>query len=289
MTALRQRMLEDLQLKGYARSTQRSYIDAVRHLAGHFHRSPDQISEEELRQYFLFLTNEKKVARATATIALCGIKFFFDVTLQRPLTVLDLFRPAPYHKLPVVLSREEVRGILCSVTIAVYRACLTTIYSCGLRLQEGAQLTPQDVDSPRMLLHVNGKGGRERLVELPMRTLELLREHWLTHRSKEWLFPAPTRHGLKHSLAHDGGHVTHCSVQSAFGRALQKSGVKKRACVHSLRHSYATHLLEQGVNLRIIQDALGHQSPKTTALYTHLTKKVRNAATDPLNELMRDL
>lgn len=289
MTALRQRMIQDLQLKGYSRKTQRSYVTAVRQLAEHFHRSPDQISDNELRAYFLFLTNEKKVARSTATVALCGIKFFFDVTVGRRLAVLDLFRPSRRDKLPVVLDRDEVRRILRSVKIPVYRVCLTTIYSCGLRLQEGSQLTPQDVDSQRMLLHVLGKGQRERLVELPVRTLELLREHWLTHRSRQWLFPAPTRRGLAHSLAHDGGHVVHWSVQSAFAHALRKSGVRKHACVHSLRHSYATHLLEEGVNLRVIQDALGHRSPKTTALYTHLTKQVRHAATNPLNELMRDL
>lgn len=289
MTALRQRMIDDLKLKGYRQSTRHSYVSAVRQMAEHFHRSPDQINDEELRQYFIFLTEEKKVARSTATIALCAIKFFFDVTLQRPLAVLDLFRPERCEKLPVVLTHEEVRRILQSVSIPVYGACLSTIYSCGLRLQEGVQLTPQDVDSSRMMLHVIGKGGRERLVELPRRTLELLREHWRTHRSGEWLFPAPTRHGLEHSLAHHGGHVTRCSVQSAFARAREKSGVKKRACVHSLRHSYATHLLEQGVNLRIIQDALGHKSPKTTALYAHLTNKVRQGARDPLNDLMTDL
>ena len=289
MTSLRQRMIENLQLKGYAPSTQGSYIRAVRQMAEHFHRSPDRISEEELRQYFLFLTQEKKVARPTATIALCAIKFFFDVTVGRPLTVLDLFRPARRDKLPVVLTRGEVRLILRAVTIPVYRACLSTIYSCGLRLQEGVQLTPEDVDSQCMVLRVLGKGNCDRLVELPTRTLELLREHWRTHRSPQWLFPAPTRHGLDHSLARDGGHVTRGSLQAAFRRALQKSGVRKRAHVHSLRHSYATHLLERGVNLRIIQSALGHRSPKTTALYTHLTREVRSVASDPINELMRDL
>ena len=289
MTRLRQRMLEDLRLKGYSPRTQEAYVRAVRQLAEHFHRSPDQLGEEELRQYFLYLTHEKKVARPTTTIAVCGIKFFFETTLRQPFTILNLVRPARQHKLPVVLTREEVRLILQAVRIPVYRLCLTTIYSCGLRLAEGTTLKPQHVDSRRMLLHITGKGNRDRLVELPLRTLELLRVHWLTHRSHDWLFPAPTRHGLAHSLAHDGGPITRCSLQSAFARALKQSGVNKRAHVHTLRHSYATHLLEQGVNLRLIQDALGHRSPKTTALYTHLTREVRNAARDPINELMRDL
>ena len=173
--------------------------------------------------------------------------------------------------------------------IPVYRACLSTIYCCGLRLQEGTHLQVPDVDSARLLLHIHGKGKQDRFVPLPESTLQLLRAHWRTHRSPWWLFPAPTRHGLKHSLAHDGGPVTRCSVQSAFLRAWQQSGINKRAHVHTLRHSYATHLLEAGVNLRLIQDYLGHRSPRTTALYTHLMREVRATATEPLNHLMQDL
>jgi len=282
-------MLEDLQLKGYSPRTQEAYVRAVRQLAEHFHRSPDQLGEDELRQYFLYLTHEKKLARPTTTIAVCGIKFFFQTTLGRPFTVLDLVRPPRQFKLPVVLTREEVRLILHAVRIPLYRACLTTIYSCGLRLHEGMHLKPQNVDSGRMVLHITGKGNRDRCVPLPQATLQLLREHWLTHRCGQWIFPAPTRHGLEHSLAHDGGPVTRCSLQSAFGRALKHSGVRKRAHVHSLRHSYATHLLEHGVNLRIIQAALGHSSPKTTAIYTHLTQEVHQAALGPINHLMDDL
>jgi integrase/recombinase XerD len=289
MTPLRQRMLEDMQLKGFSARTQEAYVAAVRQLAQHFHRSPDQIGEEDLRQYFLYLTQEKKVARATATIALCGIKFFFRITLGRAFTVLTLVRPPRQFKLPVVLTREEVGLILRGVTIPVYRVCLSTIYTCGLRLLEGARLQPNHIDSERMLLHLPGKGNRDRLIPLPVATLEMLREHWRTHRSPDWLFPAPTRHGLKHSLAHDGGPVTRSSLQGAFRSALKKSGVRKRAHVHTLRHSYATHLLEDGVNLRIIQAALGHTSPKTTAIYTHLTQEVRQAAVVPINRLTQGL
>jgi len=289
MTPLRQRMIEDMQLRGLSARTQECYVAAVRQLAAHHHRSPDQLSEEDLRQYFLYLTQEKKVARATATIALCGIKFLFEHTLKRDWTTLRFVRPARERKLPVVLSREEVRRILAAVRIPVYRMCLTTIYACGLRLLEGAHLQVSDVDGGRMVLHIHGKGKTDRYVPLPEPTLHMLREYWRTHRSQVWLFPAPTRHGLRHSLAHNGGPVTRSSLQSAFRRALHRSGIVKRAHVHSLRHSYATHLLEAGVNLRIIQEALGHRSARTTQIYTHLTREVRATLTDPLNALMNDL
>ncbi len=154
MTPLRQRMIEDMQLRGLSARTQECYVTAVRQLAAHHHRSPDQLSEEDLRQYFLYLTNEKKVARATATIALCGIKSLFEHTLKRDWTTLNFVRPARERKLPVVLSREEVRSILAEVRIPVYRVCLTTIYACGLRLLEGAHLRVSDVDGGRMTLHI---------------------------------------------------------------------------------------------------------------------------------------
>jgi len=289
MTPLRQRMIQDMQLRGFSARTQECYAAAVGQLAQHFHARPDQLGEEHLRQYFLYLTNEKKVARATATIALCGIKFFYEKTVQRPWPTLQLIRPAREKKLPVVLSREEVRRALGAVRIPVYRACLTTIYAGGLRLLEGAHLQVPDIDSARMLFHIHGKGKKDRYVPLPEPTLEMLRAYWRTHRSPLWLFPAPTRHGLKHSLAHNGGPVHRSSLQSAFQRALKHCGIAKRAHVHTLRHSYATHLLEAGINLRIIQENLGHGSARTTQIYTHLTCEVRATLTVPLNQLMQGL
>jgi site-specific recombinase XerD len=289
MTKLRQRMIEDMQLRGFSARTQECYVRSVAQLAGHFHRSPDQLSEEELRQYFLYLANEKKVARATATIALCGIKFFFEQTVHKDWPTLRFVRPPREKKLPVVLSRGEVRRILAEVRIPVYRACLTTIYACGLRLLEGAHLEVPDIDSARMALHIHGKGKKDRYVPLPEPTLEILREFWRTHRSPQWLFPAPTRHGLKHSLANNGGPVNRSSLQSAFKRALKKTGIAKRAHVHTLRHSYATHLLEAGFNLRVIQENLGHRSARTTQIYTHLTQEVHQSLVRPLNDLMTGL
>ncbi len=289
MTLLRQRMIEDMQLRGFSARTQECYVAAVRQLAAHYHTSPDRLREEDLRQYFLYLANEKKVARATATIALCGIKFFYEHTLQQHWTTLRFVRPPREKKLPVVLSRDEVRRILAEVRIPVYRVCLTTIYACGLRLLEGAHLQVPDVDGGRRLLHIHGKGKKDRYVPLPDPTLASLRAYWQTHRSPTWLFPAPTRHGLRHALAHDGGPVTRSSLQSAFRRALLRTGIAKRAHVHTLRHSYATHLLEAGVNLRIIQENLGHGSARTTQVYTHLTREVQATLTDPLNQLMQGL
>src|SRR5436189_646047 len=149
MTPLRQRMTEDMQLAGYSSKTQQAYVGAVRQLFAHFKCNPSQLTEEQLRQYFLYLANERRVSRPTATIALCGIKFFFERTLKRDWTTLGLVRPRREKKLPVVLSREEVRRILEQVHTPVYRACLKTIYSCGLRLREGSQLQVTDIDSGR--------------------------------------------------------------------------------------------------------------------------------------------
>lgn len=287
MTPLRQRMINDMQLRGFAASTQESYVGAVSRLAQHYHCSPDRITEEELRQYFLYLANEKKVARATATIALCAARFFYEHTLHRPWTTLRFVRPPREKKLPVVLSRDEVRRILAEVRIPVYRACLTTIYGCGLRLLEGARLEVPDVDSARMLLLIHGKGKQDRYVPMSRSIVEVLRNHWRTHRSPRWLFPTVTRHGSTWSVARDAGPVDRSSLQSAFRHALERTGINKGAHVHTLRHSYATHLLEMGVNLRVIQENLGHRSLRTTQIYTHLTRELRAALTDPLEELTK--
>jgi integrase/recombinase XerD len=252
----------------------------------HFQTTPARLTEEQLREYFLYLANERKVARATATIALCGVKFFFERTLHRDWPTLELIRPRAQKKLPVVLTREEVRRILERVHTPVYNVCLKTIYSCGLRLLEGAHLQISDIDSGRKALHIQGKGGKERYVPLPDRALELLREFWVTHRSRPWMFPATARRSKTDSPSHP---VTGDSLQNAFKRAIDGTGISKRAHVHSLRHSYATHLLEMGVNLRIIQENLGHGSARTTQIYTHLTAEARAALIDPLNQLMKDL
>ena len=285
MTPLRQRMIEDLQLRGLSARTQEMYVRAVRQLAEHYHKSPDCITEEELRAYFLYLKNVKHYSRSASTIALCGIKFFFDHTLNRDWTTLSFVRAPREKKLPVILSLEEVRRLLACVRLPRYRVCLSTIYACGLRLQEGTHLQVRDIDSARMLVHVrHGKGGKDRYVPLPQRTLERLRQYWVTHRHPILIFPAPGRGGI--SLSTATAPMPRSSVQGAFREALKDSGIHKQASVHTLRHSWATHLLEAGVNLRLIQAYLGHNSPTTTSVYTHLTARAEHLGVEAINRLM---
>jgi len=281
-------MIECLQLRGLAERTQEAYTRAVRQLAAHYHKSPDQISEAELRQYFLHLKNVKHYSRPTMTVAICGIRFFYEQTLQRNWAIFGIVRPAPEKKLPVILSLAEVRQILGRIRLPRYQVCLTTIYSCGLRLQEGTHLQVADIDSARLMIHVrHGKGAKDRYVPLPPRTLQLLRHYWATHRNPVLLFPAEGRDHV--DLAKSTEPMSKSSVQDAFHAALQESGNNKRASVHTLRHSWATHLLEAGVNLRLIQEWLGHNSPATTSVYTHLTVKAEQLGTQAINQLMSDL
>ena len=288
MTELRKRMIECLQLKGLSERTQESYVRAVRQLAEHYHKAPDLISEEELRQYFLFIKNVKHYSRSTSTIAICGIRFFFAQTLNRDWSLFGLLRAPREKKLPVILSPEEVRQILGRIKLPRYQVCLTIIYSCGLRLQEGTNLRVADIDSARMMIHVrHGKGAKDRYVPLPQRTLELLRQYWKQHRNPVLLFPAEGRNHI--DLARSTEPMSKSSVQDAFHAALKESGNNKRASVHTLRHSWATHLLEAGLNLRLIQEWLGHSSPATTSVYTHLTVKAEQLGAQAINQIMSDL
>lgn len=287
MTALRQRLIDDLHLRGYAERTVETYVAVVARLAQHFHAAPDQLTEAQLREYLLHLTRERKLARSSFTQALCGLKFFYEQTLGRHWTILDVARPKRNRTLPVVLSRAEVWRVFAAVHTPAYRVCLTTIYSCGLRLREALDLHVEQVDSGRMLLHIRrGKGGIDRLVPVPPALLTLLRAHWRTHRNPVWMFPAPRRRPARPVADPAIGPIDSTVLQRAFTRAVTDSGVPKRAHVHTLRHSYATHLLEAGVPLALIQEYLGHSSPSTTSIYTHVTRELRDAAVDPINDLM---
>ena len=287
MSILRQKMIEDMQLRGLAERTQESYVLVVRQLAVYYRRSPDEIGEQELRQYFLYLKNEKKVSRSTSTLALCGIKFFYERTLGREWTVFESIRPPKEEKLPVVLSLGEVGRILKCVRMEHHRACLGLIYACGLRLLEGVRMPVTGIDGERKQVHVRaGKGNKDRYVPLPEVTLKMLRQHWLTHRNREWLFPVK-RSGLRVKAGE--APMNESGVQKAFRAALGESGVKKEATVHTLRHSYATHLLEAGVNLRTIQLYLGHSSLITTARYLHLTQNSQTHSLETINQMLGEL
>jgi site-specific recombinase XerD len=280
-------MIEDMQLRGLSERTQAAYVLAVRQLAEHYDRSPDRITEKELRQYLLYLRNVKHVAASTFTVSLCGIKFLYQYTLKRVWPTLELARAPRDKKLPVVFSTAEVRWFLQCIRSLCYRTCLSTIYSCGLRVQEGVDLQVRDIDSDRMFIHVrHGKGAKDRYVPLPQGTLEMLRQYWCTHRHAVWLFPARSSTGV---LSAASTPMTVRGVQQCFKAALQESGIQKPATVHTLRHSYATHLLEAGVHLRVIQAYLGHSSPQTTAIYTHVTHKAEGVAVETIDQVMESL
>jgi len=282
------RNLQDLQLRGMAKSTQDDYVRAVRKISEHFKKLPDQITENDLREYFLYLKNERKLGRSASTLAMCGLKFFYTYTLKREWPTLTLVRAPHEQKLPVVLSQQQVKQVLSAIRIFRHRACLSTIYACGLRLNEATHIQVGDIDSHHMILHVKfGKGGRDRFVPLPNKTLIMLRNFWKTHRNNLWLFPAPGRGGTHMHEATEP--LPRSSVQIVFKAAVRQCSIYKKVSVHTLRHSYATHLLEKGINLRLIQEYLGHKSPQTTAIYTHLTTKVKDAGFAAINELVEQL
>jgi site-specific recombinase XerD len=282
------RMEQDMQLLGLSQRTQETYLYRAKKIIEYFNKPPEQITNEELRQYFLYLKNEKKYARATQTIALCGIKFLFEKTLNKKFDVLNIVRSPRENKLPVVLSREEVKAILKNIRVLRHRSCLTLIYSCGLRLHEATSLRVEQVDSKRMLIHIQkAKGGSDRYVPLPKSTLNILRDHYKTHRNPLLVFPAPGRGEANESTSTKA--LPDTSIQTVFKKSLREVGIKKNASVHTLRHSYATHLLEEGTDIRIIQEYLGHKSIRTTMVYTHLTPLLKNDISKKINNLMADL
>lgn len=280
---------DDLKLLPVGPRTEAAYYACVRQLSEFYDKSPDLLCAEDIRQYCIHLKTEKKVARQTSTQAICAIKLFWEKTLHRVWPhELELVRANPQFKLPVVLSASETRRLLAAVPALDHRVCLITIYSCGLRLGEGLRLEVRDIDSERRLLHIRaGKGNTDRYVPLPKRTLLLLREQWKSHRHPVLLFPAKGHSGLGARTATEPTSRT--TLQRAFRLALESSGVKKAAHVHTLRHSYATHLLEQGENLRQIQVNLGHKSPNVTAVYTHLTSLCQTRHQKRLDDFMSNL
>jgi len=281
MTQLRQRMIEDMQLRGLAPRTQESYLAAVAGLARFYKRSPDLLSDEEVRSYFLHLVSERHLAPRSVMLYRAGIRFLFEQTLGRPIQPVARVRQRPDRTLPVVLTREEVRSILRHVRRPVVRTCLILIYSCGLRLLEALHLCTEDVDMARRAVHIRtAKGNADRLVPLSEHTALRL-ERYRRRLVVPGPFLFPNRTGDRPLNA--------ATIQRAFSAARRTAAITKAASVHTLRHSYATHLLERGVSLRAIQLCLGHRSLVTTSRYLHLAVTADQALRNVLDDLMADV
>lgn len=277
------------QISGKSEGTTKAYLRAVRMLVNFCGKTPDLISQEELQEYFLYKKNIEKWSRSTLRIAVCGIRHFYQSVLRRDWHLLDILAVQKEKKLPTVLTIEEVRLILSNLRNSRQLACLSTIYSCGLRIFEAVSLRVTDIDSSRRMIHIHsGKGAKDRYVPLPDSTLVLLRKFWVEHRHPQLLFPALDRAGKTESET--ARHIGTATVQSAFKQALTSSRiVKPGVTVHTLRHSYATHLLEAGVNLPTIQRYLGHSSIETTMIYLHLTHQGQDDAYQRINRLMEKI
>jgi site-specific recombinase XerD len=277
MTSLRQRMMEDMQVRNLSPLTQTCYVQQVSLFARHFSKSPEVLGPEEIRSYQVYLTNEKKLAPASILIAVAALRFLYKVTLHKGWSLEDII-PAPKkpQKLPIVLSPEEVRHFLSCVASPKHRTILTTCYAAGLRVSEAAALQVTDIDSQRMVIRVEqGKGQKDRYVMLSPRLLEILREWWRSQKPKRWLFPSDI----------PGRHITRYAVEQACQEAHRASRLSKPVTPHSLRHAFAVHLLEQGTDIRRIQLLLGHRSLATTARYLRIATSKVCSTTSPFDLL----
>lgn len=277
MTQLRRQMLADLELGGYAEGTKQHYVSAIRKMAQYFRRSPADLTRDQLRQYVTYLREERCQSASRLRGHLAAIKFLFTKTLGREEDVSFLSWPSGAERLPTVLSVDEVASLLRAVEHPTYRTVATTLYATGLRLNEACTLETRDIDAKRGVIHVrNGKGRKERLVPLSPRLLDTLRRYWKQVRPQApYLFEA----------SHARGHVRASTVRSALHRAARKAGLSKRVTPHVLRHSCATHLLEAGTDVRVIQVMLGHGSVRTTTRYARVSVELLKQATALLAQL----
>jgi site-specific recombinase XerD len=278
MKSVKQRMIEDMKLRGLSQRTQDRYLHAIKALGEHYQSPPEDLTQEHVRDYLLYMLETKNYAKSTYKTNLYAIKFLYKRTLERKWHALEITRVKKDKKLPIVLSRDEVWSLLDLVCQPKARMSLTLMYTCGLRVFEAINLRLEDIDSQRMVLWVrNGKGNKDRSVALPTDTLAQLRAYWLRFRPKKWLFPSNT----------GTVPITPSSVQHCFKATVCQSHIRKHVTCHTLRHSYATHLLEAGVPLRAIQALLGHSSIRTTFIYMHLTQGTMAAVQAKINKLMR--
>ena len=276
MTPLRQRMIEDMGLRNFSRHTVRAYVDRVAAFARHFRKSPELLGEPEVRSYLIHLVQEKHVSWSYYNQTVAALRFLYQVTLGRNEALRRIACPKQPRKLPVVLSLEEVVRFFQAVPALKHRAILMTAYAAGLRISEVVALTVEDIDSRRMVLRVRqGKGRKDRYVMLSPRLLKVLRAYWRAARPVHWLFP-----GQK-----EGRHLTTGTVHRACVQASCAADLGKHVTVHTLRHSFATHLLEAGTDIRTIQLLLGHRELRTTAIYTHISPATLETTRSPLDRL----
>ena len=276
MTPLRRRMLEDLRIRNYAQTTVECYIRSVAEFAKHFNKPPDELGPEEIRSWQLFLLYEKRVKLSTYIQAVCALRFFYQNTLHRRIEINRIPLPRYEKKLPVILSKDEVKALLEAPRNLKHRAMLATMYGAGLRVSEVASLKVSNLDRERHAIWVRGgKGHKDRQVMLAGPLRDLLAAYWRWKRPTEWLFPGrmPDR------------PIGTSSVFRACQKAAMEAGITKPIHPHSLRHAFATHLLDEGVNLLVIQALLGHAHLKTTARYLHLSESAIRSTRSPLETL----
>ena len=279
MTSLRQRMLEDMQVRQLSPCTQRTYVETVARFARHFDRSPARLGPEEIRDYQVYLTNERGLAPSSLIVAVSALRFLYRVTLQKRWAFDDVIPvPKKPRSLPVVLSRDEVMQFLEAVKAAKHHAILTTCYAAGLRISEAVRLTVSAIDSERMVLRVEkGKGQKDRYVMLSPKLLAVLRAWWHVDRPRHWLFPGERPEAP----------ITPGAVGRACHVAARRARMAKPVSPHALRHAFAVHLLEAGTDLRTIQLLLGHRSLQTTARYLRVATTTVCSTASPLDLLPR--
>lgn len=275
-TALRERMISDMQVRHFSHRTIETYIYHVAKFAAFFHKSPEELGPEDIRRYQVYLVEEMKVGWATFNQTVCALRFLYRVTLHKNWSIPHIPYSRKERVLPVVLSLEEVGQLLQSINSLKYQAVLTTAYSAGLRLSEVISLRVSDIDSGRMLIRVRqGKGRKDRYVMLSPVLLKLLRRYWRAARPSDYLFPGQKKEQ----------HLAASSVQKACRRAAEDSGLQKHVSVHTLRHCFATHLLEAGADIRQIQLLMGHTTPRTTEIYTHVSPQRAQKLISPLDSV----
>ena len=279
MTTLRKRMLEELQRRNYSSETIRAYLFAVKDFATYFGKRPDLLRQEHLRQYQLHLLNDRKLSVDTIVGRIAALRFFFVRVLRRRYRDIDLVYPKRSERLPVILSEEEVARLIESAATSYHRVILMTLYGAGLRREELCRLKVTDVDSQRMVLHVRqGKGRKDRDVTLSPRLLEVLREYWKWQKPKTYLFPS------YHSKRREQP-ISSRTVYYAVSEASRRAGIQKKVYPHLLRHSWATHLLERGTDLKTIQIQLGHFDLEATTIYLHLSQRHLQSIHNPIEAL----